>query len=60
MPPELPRLESDVVRLRLQNNPNREPVGPHTGRCEHCGSDNLWDDNLAYGCNSCGALLGSN
>ena len=35
-------------------------VGDHTGRCRKCGSNNLWDDNLAYGCNDCGAFLGGN
>ncbi len=38
-------------------NPNNEPTGHYTGRCKHCGSNNLWDDNLAYGCRDCGALL---
>lgn len=28
--------------------------GPYTGRCSDCGSSDLWDDNLAYGCNKCG------
>lgn len=25
-----------------------------TGKCSKCGSKDLWDDNLAYGCNQCG------
>ena len=29
-------------------------------KCPKCGSTDLWDDNLAYGCNACGALLGGN
>lgn len=37
-----------------RNNPNNEPVGPFTGRCSRCGSENLWDDVSAYGCNDCG------
>jgi uncharacterized protein (DUF983 family) len=49
-----------LARLRRQNNPNNEPTGAFTGRCPHCGSNNLWDDNLAYGCNACGAMLGGN
>lgn len=43
-----------------RNNPKKEPVGHFTGRCARCGSKDLWDDNLAYGCNNCGALLGGN
>ena len=39
---------------KRKNNPNDEPTGPYTGRCSNCGSNDLWDDNLAYGCNSCG------
>ena len=58
--PTLPSNPRDLAALRRQNNPNKAPVGHHTGRCAHCGSSNLWDDNLAYGCNSCGALLGGN
>ena len=58
--PRLPEHPDDLNRLRKQNNPRNEPVGNHTGRCAHCGSNDLWDDNLAYGCNSCGALLGGN
>lgn len=58
--PKLPENHSDLQRLRQKNNPNNEPVGHFTGRCAHCGSNDLWDDNLAYGCNSCGALLGGN
>lgn len=30
--------------------------GHYTGRCGKCGSKNLWDDNMAYGCNDCGAF----
>lgn len=51
---------SELDRVRQKNNPKRKPVGAFTGRCAHCGSDNLWDDNLAYGCNDCGAMLGGN
>lgn len=45
---------------RARNNPRGERVGHFTGRCAHCGSTNLWDDNLAYGCNDCHAILGGN
>lgn len=46
-----------LPEARQRNNPRSEPVGHYTGRCNRCGSSNLWDDNLHYGCNSCGALL---
>lgn len=36
-------------------NPENKPTGHFTGRCMKCGSDDLWDDNLHYGCNNCGA-----
>lgn len=39
-----------------RNNPRNEPVGHFTGRCKRCHSNDLWDDNLAYGCNRCGAI----
>jgi len=50
----------ELNRRRTLNNPRSEPVGHFTGRCAHCGSKNLWDDNLAYGCKDCGAILGGN
>lgn len=57
-----PRVESgpELDQLRSINNPKNLPTGPWTGRCPHCGSDKLWDDNLAYGCTDCGAILGGN
>jgi hypothetical protein len=45
-----PRLDE----MRKTNNPHNEPTGHFTGRCMRCGSDDLWDDNSAYGCNACG------
>lgn len=42
---------------RTRNNPKREHFGHFTGRCAICQSNDLWSDNLHYGCNSCGALL---
>lgn len=60
IPPTLPGDANELAKLRKRNNPSNEPVGIFTGRCRHCGSSDLWDDNLAYGCNKCGALLGSN
>lgn len=47
-----------IDELRKRNNPNNEPVGDWTGRCSHCGSTRLWDDNMHYEYHSCGALLG--
>jgi len=41
-----------------QTNPERQPVGHFTGRCQRCQSNDLWDDNLSYGCNNCGAFYG--
>lgn len=52
MPSTYPNLPPEVV------NPNHEPTGAYTGRCGVCGSDDLWDDNLSYGCNNCGAFWG--
>lgn len=51
---------NEIEQMKARNNPKNEPVGPFTGRCGHCGGNDIWDDNLAYGCNSCGAILGSN
>lgn len=31
-------------------------MGPYTGRCALCGSNDLWDDATCYGCNNCGAM----
>lgn len=58
--PLLPPNKVALSQLRESNNPNNDPVGDFTGRCAHCGSTDLWDDNLAYGCNSCRALLAGN
>ena len=59
-PDGTPKSDAELKIMRSGNNPNNEPVGNFTGRCAHCGSSDLWDDNLAYGCNSCGAMLGGN
>lgn len=53
-----PAVSSAYSQAMQRNNPRREPVGNYTGRCRYCGSKNLWDDNLHYGCNTCGAFLG--
>lgn len=45
-----------LAALKRANNPQNLPTGHFTGRCMRCGSSNLWDDNSAYGCNSCGAF----
>lgn len=52
--------DEELAIERQRNNPSYEPTGHFTGRCALCGSDDLWDDNLAYGCNHCGALLNGN
>lgn len=39
-----------------ETNPQKKPVGSFTGRCKRCGSNDLWDDQTAYGCNNCGAV----
>jgi hypothetical protein len=38
------------------NEIQTEKGGDYTGRCYKCGSTNLWDDNLTYGCRSCGMI----
>lgn len=54
------RRELDRLRPRFNpRNPDNEPTGHYTGRCRKCGSRNLWDDNLTYGCNDCGTFLGN-
>ncbi len=55
-----PKLGAILETVRKKNNPHNEHVGIFTGRCEYCGSNDLWDDNMAYGCNYCGSLLGTN
>jgi hypothetical protein len=57
MQPQIPNEPAELAAVRRANNPSNEPVGHFTGRCRHCGSKDLWDDNLHYGCNSCKALL---
>jgi hypothetical protein len=32
------------------------PRGIFTGRCGRCGSSDIWDDNLHWGCKTCGAF----
>lgn len=58
--------EENKVVLLNANLPERKDethngiVGHYTGRCGKCGSSNLWDDNLSYGCNDYGRVwLGS-
>lgn len=61
-PPPLPFFGDPVSNAKYPNrpysevNPHNEPSGPFTGRCQRCGSDDLWDDNSYYGCNNCGAV----
>jgi hypothetical protein len=48
--------DAELKRLRDQNNPYGEPTGDFTGRCKECGSKDLWEDGLTYGCDCCGAI----
>jgi hypothetical protein len=50
---KLPKDEEKLKELRKKHNPNNEATGLYTGRCADCGSDDLWDDATAYGCNVC-------
>lgn len=58
----LPFFDAPTERKKYPNkprsvaNPDNEPTGPYSGRCKRCGSDDLWDDCAAYGCNNCGAV----
>ena len=55
--PEEKKCDRTLEEMRQENNPKNEPYGHFTGRCPRCASRNLWDDNTAYGCNSCGAIF---
>lgn len=48
--------DDELQAKQRRNNPTGESKGHFTGRCARCGSKDLWDDNLAYGCNDCGAI----
>lgn len=54
-----PLAEEKLAALREKNNPNNEPSGPFTGRCQFCGSRRLWAHTPDYGCITCGAFLGT-
>jgi hypothetical protein len=58
-PTELITDIEELAKLRAKNNPDNLPTGHFTGRCMNCGSDDLWDDATAYGCNCCGSLYPS-
>ena len=49
--------EDEKLALVRKNNPELRRVGPYTGRCAICESNDLWDDATIYGCNVCGALF---
>jgi hypothetical protein len=49
--------DEQAKKLRARNNPEGKPTGHYTGRCGRCGSNDLWDDNMAYGCNVCGSFF---
>ena len=48
--------DEEAAAAQRLNNPTGKPTGHFTGRCGRCGSDDLWDDNVAYGCNHCGGI----
>jgi hypothetical protein len=52
-----PLSRTDFEYMRQCHNPGNEPTGDCTGRCRNCGSKDLWTDNLAYGCNTCGSIF---
>lgn len=52
--------EAELAAERVRNNPQGAPAGDFSGRCAACHSTDLWEDNLAYGCNHCGVLLATN
>ncbi len=52
-----PRFAEQRLRsMRRKNNPAKLPVGDQTGRCRHCGGQEVWDEPLAYGCPDCGSV----
>jgi len=54
---EKPITDKKILEILMRkNNPYGERVGDYTGRCKKCGSKNLWDDNLSYGCRDCGYI----
>ena len=55
----------EVIAERTKRNPEfgsllaaaeEKPRGHYTGCCSKCGSTDLWDDETAYGCHSCGSV----
>lgn len=57
---KIPKMAQKSIFIRKENNIRLSKVGNFTGKCFYCGSKDLWDDNLSYGCNSCGSFLGGN
>ena len=50
----VPLIPVDGIKQRtLSLDGNDILVGDHTGKCYECGSEDLWDDMTAYGCNDC-------
>ncbi len=59
MPADQELGEAHWAVQRATNNPQMQPTGHFTGRCERCGSSDLEtveSDMLAYGCNTCKAF----
>ena len=51
--PLVKQYSQEELDLQRFNNPFNQPIGHFTGRCGRCGSKDLWEDNLTYGCNCC-------
>lgn len=50
----IPVIPSDGVKQdSMVIDGDEVKVGDFTGRCLKCGSNDLWDDMTAYGCNQC-------
>lgn len=49
---ETKTIKAPINRPEIQTDKG----GDYTGRCYKCGSYDLWDDNSAYGCNTCGMI----
>jgi ribosomal protein L37AE/L43A len=58
MPTTQPNKDKAALGMLMRrNNPNKEDVGPFTGRCAFCGSKDMQVTNspMAWRCKCCGA-----
>jgi len=54
-------ISGGTLRDAVQTDDTTQHLREHGhGRCPHCGSRDLWDDNLAFGCRHCKRILGGN